>query len=192
MKTIREIIEAQLELYPLQNLRDIYKSFFQDEFGPGHLMDNPQKTRNYFEKELKKMSCRGRTAVEPCGAGIRFVRIPMELILKGAIEKDTYFSFFWTGASEFKEPEIETWQKKWKTIMDELDAFSSRIQNFEKDGSIIEENLKKGIFVMNHSELYRKQYDPHYRIFSLNQLKVIKSSSKLPYTLWDCKDKKPK
>ena len=34
-------------------MQDIYKSFCQDNLGPGHLIPGPQSTRNYLESELR-------------------------------------------------------------------------------------------------------------------------------------------
>lgn len=35
---IRAAVERQITMYPNSTLRDIYKNFFQDRFGPGHIM----------------------------------------------------------------------------------------------------------------------------------------------------------
>lgn len=37
---VKHAIVHQLENYPASTLKDIYKNFFQDAFGPGHLMSN--------------------------------------------------------------------------------------------------------------------------------------------------------
>ena len=35
---VREAIARQLELYPESRVQDVYKSFCQDQLGPGHLI----------------------------------------------------------------------------------------------------------------------------------------------------------
>ena len=46
-------IERQLQDYPESRVQDIYKSFCQDNLGPGHLIPDPQSARNYLESELR-------------------------------------------------------------------------------------------------------------------------------------------
>ena len=41
--SIRQAIVQQVETYPASTLKDIYKNFFQDAFGPGHLMSNASR-----------------------------------------------------------------------------------------------------------------------------------------------------
>ena len=46
-------IARQLQDYPETRVQDIYKSFCQDNLGPGHLIPDPQSARNYLESELR-------------------------------------------------------------------------------------------------------------------------------------------
>ena len=49
---VREAISKQLECYPESRVQDIYKSFCQDNLGPGHLIPNPEQARAYLLSEL--------------------------------------------------------------------------------------------------------------------------------------------
>ena len=164
--SILKAVRIQLECFPESSLKDIYKSFFQDEFGPGHLLENPEQARAYFEQELDVMKSQGRSNVEPCGRGLRFYRIPMDLIKDGVINAEDYFSAFTTGSSEFAIPDIDEWKKKWSTILTILESLHLRINSFENDSSEILKALKRNDYIMHHSSKYRNLYDPHYRIFS--------------------------
>ena len=42
---------ALLDRYPLSTLADLYKSFFQDEFGPGHLLADEAGALSYLDRE---------------------------------------------------------------------------------------------------------------------------------------------
>ncbi len=161
-------VQKQLELYSESTLKDIYKSFFQDEFGPGHLLENPEKTRIYFEQELKSMKSRRRCYAEPCGRGRNFYRVPMDLIIDGSVSAEVYFSNFHSGASEFILPDMDKWKKKWSIIFRILQGHRDLIKNFERDSLEIHEVLKNGHYVIHHSRRYRELYNPHYRIFSVH------------------------
>ena len=168
--TVLNAVREQLELYPKSTLKDIYKSFFQDEFGPGHLLKDPVETRIYFEQELEVMQSQGRTDVEPCGTGEKFCRVPMDLIKDGYINKEDYFSAFLIGASEFETPHIDSWKKKWNIILAILKPLNERIIDFGKDSSVIYEALESGHYVMHHSKQYCRYYNPHYRIFCVHYM----------------------
>ena len=67
---VREAIARQLELYPESRVQDVYKSFCQDQLGPGHLILHHSPAfseayhphyrivaRDIFENELKPRLC---------------------------------------------------------------------------------------------------------------------------------------
>jgi hypothetical protein len=163
------VLEAQLELYPLLSLRDVYKSFFQDAFGPGHLLCDQEKARADYKEELGAMRSRGRRTVEPCGMGVHFCRVPLDLVLDGILEEKRYFSSFLAGASEFSVIDLGVWKEKWCHILEALQLRRESICNFSVDSEYILKALEIGMCAMSHSGLYRELYDPHYRIFSLEQ-----------------------
>ena len=37
---IRQAVAGQMHIYPKSTLRDLYKNFFQDLFGPGHIVSD--------------------------------------------------------------------------------------------------------------------------------------------------------
>ena len=44
-------VERQLERYPHSTLRDLYKNYFQDRFGPGHIIADEQAADRYLRYE---------------------------------------------------------------------------------------------------------------------------------------------
>ena len=50
----REAISRQLEMYPESRVQDIYKSFCQDNLGPGHLIPNKEAAMTYLMEELRR------------------------------------------------------------------------------------------------------------------------------------------
>ena len=40
-KAVREAVSWQIQTYPKSTLKDLYKNFFQDKFGPGHIISLP-------------------------------------------------------------------------------------------------------------------------------------------------------
>ncbi len=168
MSEIVKTVEFQLQRYPLSRLKDIYKSFFQDEFGPGHILEAPEEAINYLKKELSTAKSQSRYEAELCGTGKHFCRISLDLIIDGRISLDRYFSEFISGAADFALPEIGEWKIKWNNILEKLKPLSHVINNFDEDSVFILRNLEEGKYAMHHSSLYRQAYDPHYRIFRIS------------------------
>ena len=45
---IRRAVERQLRMYPKSTLQDLYKNFFQDYFGPGHIVSDTLSAGAYL------------------------------------------------------------------------------------------------------------------------------------------------
>lgn len=161
---IKQAVDFLVHRYPESTLQDIYKSFFQDEYGPGHLLSDTGAAKRYLENELSAMTSQGNYQAEPCGTGKNFVRVPLDLVKDGLIPPDPFFNAFIAGASEFKLPDIVDWQGKWTVIVDMIEKMNPDIDNFPADKEAIGKMLERGEYVVHHSESYSRNYDPHYRI----------------------------
>jgi hypothetical protein len=51
-KAVREAVSRQMKAYPKSTLADLYKNFFQDKFGPGHIIADTSSAGRYLRKEL--------------------------------------------------------------------------------------------------------------------------------------------
>ncbi len=173
LSKIQNATQKLLALYPQSALVDIYKSFFQDAFGPGHLVDDLERARTYFDNELERMVSRGRHRVEPCGLGKSFYRIPMDLITDGMVEKEAYFEAFVKSARSFALVDLLRWKEEWQTIMEAVRPLSHLIREFEAGQRQIEALLARRLYASDHSDHYRTVYDPHYRIFTLEEMNAL-------------------
>jgi len=166
---IKAAIRSQLQQYPESSLQDIYKSFFQDEFGPGHLLEDTAGARKYLEYELSEMTSSGNHVAEPCGAGKNFYRVPLDLVKDSIITQSSLLSAFMESASSFRLPEIESWTKKWEEIVIVIDRMDLDLPNFDKDKKNLEDMLSEGETAIHHSQKYEELYKPHYRILGKEQ-----------------------
>ena len=177
--TVRLAIEAQLKQYPASTLQDIYKSFFQDEFGPGHLAPDSAGAAGYLEYELAGMTSKGNYTAEPCGTGEHFYRVPLDLVKDSIISKQAFLAAFLESARGFKEPDSESWKQKWAEIVGEIGKMDLNLPDFEKDKKALKEMLESGEFVVHHSQAYSEAYDPHYRIISKAEMEKLNSKFKI-------------
>ncbi|MBP6870727.1 MAG: hypothetical protein KBC43_01850 [Bacteroidales bacterium] len=173
---ISRSVSVLLEKYPAATLQDIYKSFFQDEFGPGHLLEDTAAARKYLADELAKMTSRGNYTAEPCGAGLNFYRVPLDLVKDEKISFNEYLTAFLESGSSFRIPATGEWKAKWGMIVLEIESMNLEIKNFESDKKNLSKMLDEGETTVHHSESYSLAYDPHYRIMSRVQCERLVGS----------------
>jgi hypothetical protein len=170
---IASAVNAQLLHYPESRLQDIYKNFFQDEFGPGHLLNDTAGAWQYLEYELSEMTSSGNHTVEPCGAGKNFYRVPLDLIKDGVISDSILFNAFMESASSFRLPVIGSWKKKWDEIAGVIEGMNLNLPNYEQDKKALSDMLGKGETAVHHSLQYEELYKPHYRIVGKKQWEML-------------------
>ncbi len=167
---IRKSVQNFLEKYPESNLEDIYKGFFQDEYGPGHLLKNVEAPRRLFLGEISGMKSQGRHDIEPCGTGQNFYRVSLDVIIDGFITEHLFFQAFVESASAFKLPRVDTWKKKWWDIEINIRPLKHLIREYDKSLDFLSNRLNQGSVVVHHSKKFVDAYDPHYRIIHKNHI----------------------
>jgi hypothetical protein len=166
---VRQAVRAQMHQYPASTLQDIYKSFFQDEFGPGHLIGDTVAAREYFDYEMEDMTSLGRHTAEPCGTGKNFMRVPMDLVKDEIIPADQFFHAFLKSSEGFSTPDLMVWRKEWEGIFAEIKAMGIDLPDMDQENQEILKMLYHGEAAVHHSESYSKAYQPHYRIMSVRE-----------------------
>ena len=158
--SIRAAIEQQMTAYPESTLQDIYKSFYQDRFGPGHIISDTTSARSYLMYELSEMSEVSTVYYEPTGSEGRFVRVYLSAVTDGLITADQLLDAFVRGANMVK---AETdWEAEWKAVVGTITKYGIQIQGFE-DASLLDE-ASRDRQAVHHSRAYNAAYHPHYRI----------------------------
>lgn len=170
-KKVVDAVAKMLEKYPHALLEDICKSFFQDEFGPGHLLNDVQASRLYLLRELSQMESLERYQPEPCGLGQNFYRVNLDMIKDEIISFDQFFTAFTESATAFALPTAESWKQKWMDIEGCLKPLKTLIADFDKSQSYLQNRLNQGKVVVHHSKRYVESYHPHYRIIHKQVLK---------------------
>ena len=161
---IRQSVERQLELYPESTLRDLYKNYFQDRFGPGHIIADEQAADRYLRYELESTSSFDGDDYEPTGYEERFQRVNLGVIADGRVPYDKYLSAFVRSVNGIKPITIDEWHKEWAVIDEVIASMQLDLPGYEADRAEIWALIEGGEYVMHHSELFEQHYDPHYRI----------------------------
>ena len=161
---IREAVERQLNDYPSSSLLDLYKSFFQDNFGPGHLAPDSLVARANLEKELAEAGEFDNAYYEPTGMGDNFYRVSLKVLADSIVPFDTYFDAFYSSIKDVKPVDVEKWRAQWTDIAEVIDRMNLDLPDYKRDASTIDSLLNAGGYVWHHSPAYNAQYSPHYRL----------------------------
>ena len=160
--TLRAVIEQQIATYPESRLQDVYKSFYQDHFGPGHMITDTESVRRYLYMELSENDVSSPIYYEPTGCEGRFVRVFLSSVADSLISADELTSAFVRSANEFQEPQSE-WITEWREIVRTIHDNRVFINGFEADEPELTKAAQNNQTV-HHSPAYNAAYHPHYRI----------------------------
>lgn len=159
---MRSAIERQLTTYPESTLQDIYKSFYQEHFGPGHIISDTATARRYLMLELSEMGKTASPYFEPTGSQGDYVRVYLSAVSDSLITAEQLLDAFIRSANSRQEPAVN-WMEKWETIVSIIQANKMEIEGFETDLPLLTEAAQNNQAV-HHSHRYNEAYHPHYRI----------------------------
>lgn len=161
-QTLQGAIERQMDTYPEARLQDIYKSFYQDHFGPGHLITDTAMVRHYLYSELSENDVSYPVYYEPTGKEGRFVRVFLSAVTDSLISAEELMDAFVRSANEFQEPQTE-WVTEWNEILSTIRENEIYVEGFDEDEPALTEAAKNHL-AMHHSRAFNAAYHPHYRI----------------------------
>lgn len=146
--------------YPLMQVTDAVKLIYQGEFGGGHLVRDRDECLARIKKEAEISSKSYGEAIEDIGFGI--VRVNLASIESIGITHEKLCDLFIESASIIKG-DLSTFFKKLECLsaLTSNNAFSFTLRELD---SYLEEYIKSGCPAVSHSEIYRNEYHPAYRI----------------------------
>ena len=167
-KAIRTMCQDIHSRYPLATLQDIYKTCYQDFFGAEHLMNDTAAARQYIHYELEQ--CRDTDLSlmplrEPTGFRHRFVRVNFLSITEDQLTEEELVMMFVDAAGK-DNAFSNDWAAEWQKIMKIALKVNPKWADKKLQAELTEAAEKKQ--AVRHSEAFRKNYNPHYRIVRNN------------------------
>ena len=159
---MRSAIEMQLVTYPESTLQDVYKSFYQEHFGPGHIISNTASAQRYLMRELSEMGKIQSPYFEPTGSQGDYVRVYLSAVADSLITAEQLLDAFVRSANSRQEPAV-SWLEKWEDIVSIIQANKMELEGFEPNLPLLTEAARNNQAV-HHSRRYNEAYHPHYRI----------------------------
>lgn len=161
-QTLQMALEHLMDTYPEARLQDIYKSYYQDHFGPGHLITDTAMVRQYLFSELAENDVSYPIYYEPTGCEGRFVRVFLSAVADSLVSAEELLDAFIRSANEFQEPQTE-WLTEWAEIVRTIRENEIYVEGFDEDEPALTEAAQNNQ-AMHHSRAYNVAYYPHYRI----------------------------
>ena len=164
------ILIEQIKNHPNQTLQDVYKSCYQDEYGPGHLIANESSAIKSLYSEINSIEndYDPITLFEQTGLKGNYLRVDLTLIRDGKIPFFVLFRALVFSAKIGGQKTDENWDKIWSEIVEAIKKSDLKFENFEKDLEELDKISKSDDKVVHHSDMYEKIYHPHYRIIEKN------------------------
>ena len=163
-----EAVNAQMELYPESRLSDIYKNFYQDMFGPGHMIPDTTAAGNYLRRELASYTeCTG-PYLDPTGWNGNFYRVNLSVLKEEIIPYDVFFEAFVESVNGITPPAPDDWRALWNDILDIIDKMQLGLPDYQEEKTELAKLLEEGNFTVHHSKAFNSYYQPHYRIIERN------------------------
>ena len=164
------ILLEQIKNHPNQTLQDVYKSCYQDEYGPGHLISNESSAINSLLQEINTIEkdYTPITLFEQTGIYGNYLRVDLTLVRDGVIPFFVLFRALTISATIGGQKSDENWSTIWSEIVEEVKKAELKLENFEEDLTNLDRISKSEDKVVHHSEMYENIYHPHYRIIEKN------------------------
>lgn len=171
---IRNAIKNELALHPKSRITDIYKNFFQDAYGPGHMINDSAAAMDYLTYELRKAEKFDSIKIQALGIDSNYYRVNLSLVKDSVLPLNVLFYAFTESAPLASPPEMSEWKCFWQEIVRVVDNMELTIPGSNEDLEVIELNLKNNDPVIHHSEEFKRIYHPHYRIVHKNYIDTIR------------------
>ncbi|MBR3299503.1 MAG: hypothetical protein IKI64_09955 [Clostridia bacterium] len=148
-------------LYPLMTPQDAVKLLYQSEFGCGHFAPSPERAREMLEREcagLEKDETHAKT--EPIGGG--FVRVHLEPLVGDKSALNALATAF-VRSAESPCGSMDGFKLRLDALKSMAESGKAPFSAQELAGFMAEYD-KLGRPAVHHSEVYRKNYHPAYRV----------------------------
>ena len=159
-----EFVRAYLQKYPEATLVDIYKSSFQDVFGPAHILTDRDAVTKYIRHEMEHSESFEDEDYTPCGWQSNFLQVNLKVIADGRVPMDVFVYAFMASANGIDTTLTQAFVDDWQLIQQAVRTAAPQLEGFSEDSTLLANLLNEGKYVVHHSRKFNEHYHPHYRI----------------------------
>lgn len=165
-KSMKQILLKHYEMYPLMQIQDMVKLIYQNEFAGGHFVSGETGSLKYLKDEYCSLTAHSSAGMLFEDIGNSLCRINLSALLQtqeeNRVEISTVNKFFIT-ASNSNNGDISGFEEKIAVF---LKCCKDGLLPFDIDEvrRYMDEYKKQGYPPVSHSDMYRKFYNPAYRV----------------------------
>jgi hypothetical protein len=158
MNMFASILRAHQKRYPEMGVQDLYKLAYQAALGPEHAVVDIPGAHDYLQRELESMGAGPpEPLLDPISGDGELVRVHLRPYMESGGDPGVLLDAFMRTANEYhgSTMDLETyWQAARQTGLWSLSAMDE----------FFTEMKTEGYSPVHHSEVYRRLYQPAYRV----------------------------
>ena len=177
LKNTRRLILKQIKTYPSLQLQDLFKFLFQSAFGCEHLISLKEKAVQYISEEYNRMLPQKATVEVLDG---NYSRVNLGILAKGLSPK-TLGEIFYLSAK--KEEDGLTRLKAKLELLKQMIINGELAFNIKEFDELFCKWESAGFCAIHHSENFRKNYFPSYRVVANEYVPFLPLLTKIDIAL---------
>lgn len=155
------VLTLHAEKYPLMQPQDVVKLIYQNEFGSGHFIRDEKECFERLKREAESVAADENIPLSTdIGNGVR--RVNLNCAEKDAISLDELNAAF-IALSKTHKGDLTSFRKKLTAVEERFTDFGFGFTE-EEFRKYLAEYEKAGFPPVSHSEIYRENYHPAYRL----------------------------
>lgn len=155
------VLTLHAEKYPLMQPQDVVKLIYQNEFGSGHFIRDEKECFERLKREAESVEADENIPLSTdIGNGVK--RVNLNCAEKDAISLDELNAAFIT-LSKTHKGDLTGFRKKLAAVEERFTDFGFGFTE-EEFRKYLAEYEKAGFPPVSHSEIYRENYHPAYRL----------------------------
>ncbi len=169
----KNVLINNFRKYPLSEARDIYKFVFHSAMGPGHAAADPDLVMDWLKFEINSLTEHDDPVLfdELCPES-GLIRLHLRPYLKNGGDIEELCKAFLDTSKKF-EPSHSRLRKLWGQAVELSSSAIINVPVTEMESFFLEMEARS-YPAARHSEIYKDNYKPAYRVVSKNFLVEIK------------------
>jgi hypothetical protein len=171
-----EYLREHLERHPRCQARDVYKFLHQSVFGPAHTVSSRAEAERYLQEELTKLGAAPspEPLYEPLADQPWLVRVNLRPLVAGMGDANDLLDAFVATVAKVKgDPrELAVRLRRARALLAEL----GRQGDADALGCLTAELGAQGFPAVHHSEQYKREYLPAYRVVLAPLLRALQTA----------------
>ncbi len=152
------------EQFPESTLKDIYKTCFQDYYGPSHIVNDTSTIAAGIMEEINNADTMGGPDYCYTGVNGNYVCVNLLAVRQHRLPLATLVSALQRSMHTAHSPSLKYWQCLWQQLLPVAKQLLPPTPLVEADSTYIVQQLQQGKVTGRHSELFNHSYHFYYRI----------------------------